>query len=320
MSSKEFSHVGKSSITKYKQVDLKDLLKTQITKAAAILRNNSLPETTMWLNGYYHIFDITAGSADSNDTSPIIILKEMLAIKDLPYKAWFIEANPKTYQLLKLNIEKFLEKLPSYEKEYIQSNESISIHNMDCVKFLNGRFMAQNKDEFGYPRIGLLYLDHNGTANRILPCLENISRRWTKLDLLININAGAIKRCLGCTKNNLPGFEKFLPLKESIAKINKKTWYIRDHYYGCGTKYKWVMLFGTNYPNTNGRNYNICRPKDFVPLDSEEGQRIITECGGELDERGKNRPDKSKKPIQRPISDKPRYPKCHQIKYGKGGV
>jgi len=262
---------GISDITNIKQKNFTEYLK---------LYSKIIPSIIKKFNGSawecFFFFDMNAGPGgyikngidiDINYRgSPIIFLDE---IKNYNYQTRyiFIEKDKNIYN----NLIKYI--YNNYSKNYFdiacigESNELkfnnkntnhkgiiANIDNRNAIKeLIKNQPNIKNKKCFGF-----IYTDPNGIFDtEMLKDISNIPC-FQFMDILINCNGTAIKRCTGAfgTEN----------LNIKLRTINKKHWKIRIPF----GKWQWSLLWGTNW-----KNFPAIKGMGFYDINSIEGQQIF---------------------------------------------
>jgi len=251
--------VGRSKITPYKQLDLRDLFFDQMRSVGAVFKKY---EGKDWLEKAYYLFDITAGDMGlDKKTSPRIFLSKLLENEGFNFKVFLIEKNKTTFSELKKNVMNFIKEIPLIdERRYFRENVNCILGNNNKVlvrpEYLNG------KHKWKY---GLVYFDPNGFSYETWDLLSDFLGRWKALDVIMNLSAAANKRCINNPKTLMHQGKRISHFIDMIPKSKK---FIRDCY--SGDQHQFFMLFCTNWAD-----YRICRNYDFIDLDTYEGQQIL---------------------------------------------
>lgn len=259
--------VGKSRVTPFKQKDLRDLFIRQLSLVKDVFDKK---KDEKWLDPVYYLFDITAGDAElSEETSPKIFLEGLRYFRGLNFIAVFIEKEKKTFERMKKNINGFIDKIDDSQER-------------ECFREQVSYFWGKNHDVLddgvfrdGKYKYGLLYWDPNSFTLKQWQLISRFSEEWNYLDLVVNINTTFIKRL---RYNRHCSDYSCFSLKDYIGMIKKDHKYIRTSY--NNDPHHWLLLFATNMPG-----YHICRPYDFIPVSSYEGQQIIEKYGERLNEK-----------------------------------
>lgn len=77
--------------------------------------------------------------------------------------------------------------------------------------------------------------------------MEEFTKNWPHIDVLLNLDLNAWKRTYGVTKKE--GHRKHLP-SDQLKKLNKENWWVREMPEKSPQGgYKPLMMFGTNMNN-----------------------------------------------------------------------
>lgn len=191
-----------------------------------------------WISKILTYIDMYAGAGanpGTGDGSAVIALK--LLQEHNPYHAHLIECTGTTFKKLQAKCQGFAD---------------VSLHHGK-----NGDIMrAQQLLPADGTAYGLCYADPNGLHDWGLLQEVFASKRYKHIDLLLYVNATAIKRCLGV---------KLITerLSEDLAKIKKEKWFIGPPH-GAS---QWTFFLGMNWPAMKALN-----KVKFVGLESDEGQ------------------------------------------------
>lgn len=226
-----------SEYTPLKQRHFRGLIRMHLIISRSVIERHS------WAVPKYYYFDINAGPGIYEDLegSPLIFLKEASSI-GLDYQAVFIEKNEEYYVQLRENVEGY---------------ENVRIIHGDHNDILP-RFLAGDNSK----KIGLLYTDPTGSPPPF-ELLARFSKVYERLDIAIHLSAANIKRI-----RRAPQTESTETLGESLAKIDKEHWLIRE---SVG-RHEWTFLVGTK-----GFRWGEWRKEGFYRLDSERGREIANE-------------------------------------------
>jgi len=257
--------VGRSKITPFKQQDLQLLFKDLLYKTECVFNKHSKKD---WLDKTFHLFDVTAGDAIDNLTSPIIFLDKLLLHEGLDFEATFIEKDKKSFSLLKKNLKKYISRIVFLDdKDYFRINVSLKYDKSENIL---PSLLSKSSAKYG-----LLYCDMNGYTQSLWNSIIEVTKKQKYLDVLINFSSVTLLRNMGVKK--VKGFKKYNKnLSQLIDQIclYKNSVYIRDvikEEPSTANKWKFIMLFCTNFDN-----YNLNKLKyKFVPVNSQKGQKII---------------------------------------------
>ncbi len=256
---KHTSSVGRSNATPYKQQCLQEILKENIRKYKCVVKKH---ECKPWLIKDYHVFEFTAGDMANQTTSPHIILQELTEERSINFLYYPFEKNAKTRKQLEKNLRKFISN--KAEKEVL---------NNRIIK-PDSEFQQYDLDEIdGRWHLGIGYFDPNGSGYADeWAFLENFTKNWPQIDLLINLSVTMWKRayhCKTCKTNRL--------LSQQLQRMYKKTWWIRKIADG-NVKWKYTMLFGTNMSGytLSHIDFHKIQLNDLGNL--TEGNYLITKC------------------------------------------
>lgn len=269
----EKSTVGRSSITPIKQEDIQNLLKDQIGKAYGVWSKYSneqwYKEVSLKGDIQNCFIDCSAGHMDlTQHTSPRSFIEKLMQFKHYPAELFLIEKERETYNRLVINFHQ----LNGQNNNYFPR---VRILNEDMRDFLAE--LKPNKYRFG-----LLYFDPNGFKRCEYDAIIKFLSENPRMDLIYNINATQIVRCKGVAEGNsdkatfFNGY-KGLDLSRIISNINryKKVIYLRNNFHRRVQCVKhttqFILLFATN---NNG--FVIPSKYGFVPLNTSDGQSLIT--------------------------------------------
>ncbi len=241
--------MGLSDATPIKQMHFCELLKTHVCATKAIFTKNK-----DWLHPCYYFFDITAGSgySVSGDKGSPLLFGNIAHQLKLQFKAVCIEREKKNATQLK----KYLAKHPSFTVVHGNHEDVLPGHYIQ----------SGSKWQFG-----LLYVDPNGIFN--IGSLYSFfkHRAHSKIDVLINCNATAIKRA-----RKSPACHEDLTLYQRIAVIPKKHWIVREPY----GPHQWSFLIGTNWDA-----FPKFEHLGFYKVESVRGQEIFDRLNFTAEER-----------------------------------
>jgi hypothetical protein len=151
----------------------------------------------------------------------------------------------------------FIDDIPSN----IEELKAIGCWTSDYKFFVgdNAVIVPQKVDEIVRAKIGtvygLIYCDPNGLPD--LNMLSVISKKLSKVDILIRMNVGAGKRQVNKMR-----------VEDITGKLNKTLWLVRGPL--SNDPAQWSFLFGTNYTEYKG-----WKKIGFHRLDSPEGRKIF---------------------------------------------
>lgn len=231
--------VGQSGATPSKQDGLDKLLRQHLSVCQRIIAKHP-----RWNCQTYQYIDMNAGCGWNDHVdcagSPLVFLKAADAVKELSYKASFIEIEPRNAQTLLANIG--------------GPSKSLEV----CI--------ADNKEELPVlvdnlpPRaIGLIYTDPNGVPDFDL--LEEVSKnpKCATMDILIRYTASAHKRNLHIKPERLLG---------CLGRVNKRYWMTREIEHG--DRWQWTFLLGMNWGGMSS-----WKSQGFHWAHSDEGRNIL---------------------------------------------
>ena len=237
--------VGYSESTVEKIAHLEKILGMHLAVTQAVLNKH--------LN-YPHLYryvDLTAGKGFSPDGklkgSPITFLEQAEADNIyLPYRADFIERNPKNIAELEKNVAEVVARNGWADRK-------LFYHNGDYRKKIQELFPDVNPNEFG-----LTFVDPSGELPDF-ETLHDIAVKRPKMEILIYLASTNVKRQHQYTQRDLEDY---------INGVGKAYWLcgrpaIHDHF-------KWIFMLGTS--TDVFKNYKRI---GFYRLDSEEGQDLF---------------------------------------------
>lgn len=249
--------VGKSHVSDYKQDCVYDIVLDNIRKW-----NNFYDRNKDWISDHnYNLIDFTAGNMDlSERTSPRIFL-ESIKHYNIPFKVAFFEKDKQTFNELKTNFKRWIDTYcPPYRKGEFEENVTIVNNKMQVLRSQ----LKPNKH-----KMGLAYFDPNGIGGeKELEFLTLYSYSRPKIDLLLNLSAYTMRRCISWGSEN--GEREYLnkTLTEHINSIGRDYWFIRAPR-GNDDGWKWIMLVATNNPDYISPRY------DFYNINSLEGKYLL---------------------------------------------
>ncbi len=125
--------------------------------------------------------------------------------------------------------------------------------------------------------IGTLLCDPNGEKDMPLGQLRLFAAEFPRIDLILNINCNLFRKFEGCKRedNHLSprqkeSFRKKPTVREIIASLGRKHWYIRNPPPGRVGSESFCLLFGQTMSRHGGKCF-----KDFFPVESRQGQDIL---------------------------------------------
>jgi hypothetical protein len=242
--------VGRSNITPYKQSCYKHILKENIFKSNCVWDKHDFDAT----DRIYHLFDLTAGDANPKiKNSPFIGLETLYDSDGLNFKYYLTEKTKSDFVSLNNNVADWIEAI-KIEDERLYFNEN--------VHRLYGTFQKQLPQllERMKWKFGMLYFDSNGCGGiNDWDFITRTSWKWNTLEILINIQLNALKRCY---KSTHPAHEPFNKLpSELLSEIDKRIWWVRE--FVSNDTLRWVMFFGTNMEKYNLNRIDFHRVTDL---------------------------------------------------------
>lgn len=192
-----------------------------------------------WADPYLAI-DINASDGSGSPQ----IFRERLERERFPWEMFLIEESLYLY--------------PWLEAMMADSNR------ITCYQGDHRAFLPPICESIGKKHYGLIYHDPTGIPSFDL--LADVSRlpSLSRIDILINCPATAIKRSR--RRNEEQQHIQQPNLAEQLARINKKYWLVRAPY----AQWQWTFLFGTNYKEVGEwRNERLYR------VDTEAGRDIL---------------------------------------------
>lgn len=239
--------VGRSGVTPYKQKCFQHITRENLQKTKCVWNKHDFQNEKR----IYYLFDLTAGNADpAEKNSPNVLLNELYAQDGLNFRLHLIEKCKKDFTLLKTNVLNWIHRIADpAEREYFEN----------YVHFHYGAFQDNLRElkSVNKWRFGIAYFDSNGCGGpEEWNFLSKVSRNWPQLELLINMDINALKRCYTSPHPHHAGHK--VSIKDLLKSWNKKLWYVRAE--KIDTKY-WRMFFGTNMTN-----YHLTH-LDFIRID-----------------------------------------------------
>ena len=191
----------------------------------------------------YFYIDAYSGSGFNIEAKVMgspLVFRNNVHLLGLPFTAIFIDDVEENIQTLKVI---------GWTDEYrfICADNHIAVPQViDRIKQIIGTETAY----------GLIYCDPNGLPD--VDMLKYVSKKLSKIDILIRMNVGAGKRQV--TK---------IRIKDVITQLNKSNWIVRGPLENDPAQ--WSFLFGTNYIKFAG-----WKSRGFHRIDSYEGKRIFS--------------------------------------------
>lgn len=207
------SEYRSSSYTRVKQAHFSAFLDMQMDLVeATIARNHWASDTFLYIDlhsGYGR--DLETGE----DGSPLIFLKKAAA-RSLKYEAIFYERDKAACDAL---------------KEAITPYPNCAAYNIDHNELIN-------KMKPFPKQYGLIYADPSD-ADIPADLLRVFNNKCPYVDILINVACTSIKRMIKSSSTQ----KRVERLNESLDRIGKKAWLVRNSYYA----HQWTMLVGSNW-------------------------------------------------------------------------
>lgn len=233
---------GYSELTDSKQEMFRRILIAHMSTSRAVMLKNPVRADQR-----YWYFDLYAGwgkHPDGSIGSPAIFI-DVLDHHGIDCEAHLFEQHKKAVPLL---------------TEFCSSEPRLTMHAADNRQF--AALIPEPCDSLW--RFGLLYIDPNGSpllTRHMKPFVQ--SARWSRIDLLLHVPAGTMKRSHGAHSD-----KGHLPLDDYIEQLNKRYWIINNQ--GGSHGAQWTFLLGTNWEKLDD-----FRRLGFVRVDSPEGRMII---------------------------------------------
>ena len=258
-------NVGRSKATPFKQVHLSDFFDTALKKTQHVFKKY---RDKRRIDQTYYLFDVTAGDAKYEKTSPIVFLEGLNIFSTLHFNATFIDCKKTNFNELNKNINNYIQKEIKNRNEKQQFKQNIKIIHGESQHILKTLSKTPNEWKFG-----LAYYDGDGFIQELWDLMVSFSKNWKHLDLMMNFSPIQLKRNSGVKK--ISGFKKYnKALPQLIEQIQKKDIYVRDgisrNLIGKNT-FRHIMLFCTNF----GDYEDASQEDGFFPLNSKEAQKII---------------------------------------------
>ena len=224
--------MGISEATDYKQHHFRIILQKQLYVCKCIFNKASNKAKPIF---YY--FDLNAGSGLYEENynnyilqkkgSPIIFLEEVQKA-GINFRAYFLDKSQEAIDNLS--------DIPIVKNLMYDANGQRRIH-IKC-KEQSYALLDIVKNAPTDLKYGLIYIDPNGIFDDKLLTEIFQHKGFNCIDVLINANIMAIKRC-----RNVPCIKDKRLLEERLNTINKKYWLYRDT---IGS-WQWSLILGTNW-------------------------------------------------------------------------
>ena len=238
-----------SEFSGYKQRDYAAHLLVSMRMCKSILGRHE------WAHPVYHYFDLYAGPGTDgiDEGSPIIFLKTAQLV-GLPVRAWFFERSPRKAKILRRSVEEYLGKSDGFSAEV-----SVLVgDNASAVPDVIDAISRESRRVFG-----LVYADPYGPPSFDVLRVFSAHRFLERLDLLIYLNATALKMCLGhphCPRHKTG-------LDEGLASLGKRVVHVRE----CLGAWQWSFAYCTNT-----ERFPQLRQNGFHSIATERGRKILT--------------------------------------------
>jgi three-Cys-motif partner protein len=265
--------IGQSDYTRLKQ----DILGVFLNVHTKIVKG--ITERFGWADNQYLYLDLNAGPGVYGDIegSPIVFIKtarrNKLKFRAILTEKEIVHCNSLIDRLDCLsegNIFDIACQMIPYSNvvgSCVGRGDVVVVCNEDNENTIKSMKTFYSEKDVKSP-FGLIYMDPNGCQVRFGELKDLLSQsKLSRLDLLINLSASAIKR----NRHN----DSVKSIMDSISGIKKKHWLIRKPY----GKWQWTFLLGTNWVN-----FPELEKIDFVSMDSEKGRQYINKVNYSAEE------------------------------------
>jgi three-Cys-motif partner protein len=218
-----------------------------------------------WAGPYCYI-ETNAGSGWNEtvqvDGSPLIALRELDERRQLRHHSWFIEKHAPSAE----ELQRRLDGLGALG----QNSRVICGDHVIALPTL-----LENLPPKAF---GLVYADPNKPSETPVEAMRTFLScpKASMVDVLINVNALALKRVVAAQRKGNPG--NYEDLAGVMRRIPKRHWWIREPVDAPGSK--WTFLFGSNTDKIKIKGLG----RVGLPLfrvESRDGQRILEKLMGE---------------------------------------
>lgn len=216
---------------------------------------------------YWHI-DLFAGSGYNHDAfcdgSPMVFLRQACKA-NRPIRAYFCDAVASAIDELTRRI--------SAQRDH--AKQAMSIIETQCILADNKTLLPlvidtiRRREKRPACAIGTLLVDPNGpkAVSEILDYLQEFARSFPRIDLILNINLWALKRCLGHKRNGKAGFAWAYTINELLEKLPRNHWMIRNPSTHKG--HPFTVMIGRDLKTSSNQF------KDFHDVKSPIGRKIV---------------------------------------------
>jgi hypothetical protein len=224
---------------------------------------------------YWHL-DVNAGCGWNRVSgcpgSPLVFLSEA-ALVGKPFNAFFVDSDAPGVEELRHAVGQAFLKC---------DNSTMAVACLDnraaCERFSEKIAEAEGRPDLA---VGSWVCDPNGFHGLPLDGLKMLCRRHPRIDAILSLNVSLFGRVRGCKGNSAtPGFDNW-PDPEDVLGLQplKKHWLVRNPSWG-GRGERFTIFLGRN------TEAGMTRFKDFYPLESEAGQRIVRYLKGTRPDQG----------------------------------